>query len=179
MTGKTHTVGGVALALTVTTLTGLYYPDGINVSLATTGVYLACAGTGALLPDIDTKRSTVSQEHKVVSFFSRLFLTHRGFTHSPLCLAILGIILYIAKTILKMPFLDIVFTGFLLGYGSHIILDSFNPKGVPLLYPSKKRFSFGNVKTSGFWENFVFFALTCVIAIEGYIIVENLGLIQR
>ena len=177
MTGKTHTVGGIALALTVTSLTGLYYPDGINVSLATTGVYLACAGTGALLPDIDTKRSTVSQKHKVVSFFSRLFLTHRGFTHSPLCLVILSVIFELIKSLIHTTFTDAMFNGLLIGYASHIVLDSFNPKGVPLLYPCETRFSFGRVKTNGFWEIFVFFALSVIIGIESYLIIKNMGII--
>jgi inner membrane protein len=171
MRGHTHIAGGVAAALVTTELTGLYKPETVAVSsLITLGVYLACAGTGALLPDIDTKQSKVSHKHKVISFFSRLFLTHRGFTHSALCMALFGLVMYFLTGFIKGGYGEPLFWGFLVGYGSHLILDAFNPKGIPLLYPWELRFSFGKIKTGGFWEMFVFLLMVLIILVCGYFI---------
>ena len=54
--------------------------------------------------------------------------------------------------------------GFSIGYASHILLDSFNPKGVPLFYPMKHKFSFAGIVTRGWAEKMVFI-LSIVIAV--------------
>lgn len=62
MQGKTHIYGGVCLALLLTE-TGIYNTGG---SVSDVGIMLLTAGIGSLLPDIDTKTSTISHKHKVV-----------------------------------------------------------------------------------------------------------------
>lgn len=99
------------------------------------------AGIFSVLPDLDTSKSFVGRRLPIIS---RLLL-HRGFTHSLVCLAILyTLILHFlnAKIALYASF----------GWGSHIVLDMFNPTGVQLFWPCKKFISLGNIITGGFYE---------------------------
>lgn len=155
MNGKTHVAGGITLATVLTLTSGLYSPEEISiVGVSTFGVYLAGASIGAILPDVDTRTSTISKKHKVGSFFIRLFLTHRGFTHSLLAYSLLSVILFTLSLILPIPLgMDnAMIVGIMVGYGSHILLDALNPKGVPLFYPYKKMYSVGNIDTGGLTE---------------------------
>ena len=166
MTGKTHMAGGVCLALALTEATGIYHTDG---SLITLGVICASAGFGALMPDIDTKQSKISREHKVTSFFTRLFFTHRGFTHSLLALGILGAVLFcVSRFTTGIPYVIPAVIGILIGYGSHLLLDMLNPMGIPLLYPLKTRVSVCKIKTGGVIEYLVLAGLIAGIGWMGY-----------
>lgn len=175
MRGRTHIVGGVACALAVTKITGLFMPEVITSvgEDAILGTYLTAASVGALLPDIDTKQSKVSHQHKVISFFSRLFFTHRGFTHSALCMGLFGAVLCIMRGFIPNEFGNALFWGYFVGYASHLLLDSFNPKGIPLLYPYKLRFSFGKIKTGGIAEILIILLLICICAYLGYDVIGS------
>ena len=173
MRGVTHIAGGVACALAVTKVTGMFLPETFSSAGedAIFGTFLACAGIGALLPDIDTKQSKISHRYKLVSFFSRLFFTHRGFTHSALCMGLLGLVLWATQGFIPNGYGNVLFWGIMIGYGSHLILDAFNPMGVPLLYPCKIRFTFGKVRTGGLAEILVTLLMICICAYLGYTIV--------
>lgn len=103
---------------------------------------------GSLLPDIDHPGSLLGRRMKVVSVIG---LGHRGWTHSFLGFGIFTLLAYviIPKYLL----------GFVIGYLSHLILDSLNPSGVAWLIPfSKKRFHIIGIPTNGLYE-LVFLAL--------------------
>ena len=101
------------------------------------------------LPDLDSGKSVFSRKTKLVSWVFRIF-RHRGMMHS----------LFFA---LALSFIFIIFGqkeiafGFLVGYGSHLFLDSLTKEGIRLFYPLKFRFR-GFVKTNGLFEK-VFFAV--------------------
>ena len=171
MVGKTHIAGGVALA-SITSLiavrTGYIDQNHILLQQAT---ILTASGLGSLLPDIDMKGSTISNSNKLVSFFTSLIFTHRGFTHSPLALFIVATISFIVSKIIGAGNGTWIAAGFSLGYASHILLDSFNPKGVPLLYPLKRKFSFGKIVTGTWAESLVFFvSIGAAVVCEGTLI---------
>lgn len=160
MNGKTHIAGALALTSAVSLLsikTGTFI-DKQHFFLQQ-GTLLAASGLGGLLPDIDHKNSTITKSNPVAGFFIRLFLTHRGFTHSLLSLAIISAFTWIGARVIGSGYGYWVVSGFSIGYASHILLDSLNPKGVPLFYPLKKKFSFGKIKTGGRVENLVFIGL--------------------
>lgn len=178
MNGTTHKIGGAIMSLTVSLQTGIYKPSmsmdagvvPMIQELSLFGILIAGSILGATMPDIDHKNSQISHKHKFLSFVTRLFCTHRGFTHSVPALLILSGILFGIKQLLSP---EIVFyysplmIGIILGYVSHMILDLFNPLGIPLFYPLPFRMKVANIKTNGLGavvvELIVIYILFCII----------------
>ena len=97
------------------------------------------------LPDVDSKFSLVgkSKSFRII----QLFLKHRGILHSFIFMLSIALLLVILFPVSTLPFI--------LGYGLHLIADSFTPSGVKLFYPYEKKY-FGFVKTGGRMETAVF-----------------------
>lgn len=89
------------------------------------------AGLIALAPDIDHPDSTISRRAPG-SWLPRLFVSHRGFTHSLAALAIAGIV---ATELVPAWALLIV-----AALASHIVCDMMTPSGVSLLWPLEGRY---------------------------------------
>ncbi len=97
----------------------------------------AALAFGSILPDIDTTQSGLGKFVKPVSRFLERRFGHRTITHSLLGMAILAACAFpLARA---MPG---VYFYLLLGFASHLILDTMNIIGVPLLYPSRLQFWF-------------------------------------
>lgn len=105
----------------------------------------------SLLPDIDTPFSKIGKIKifRLLNFFTK----HRGIFHS--------FIFVISISILLIFFENSIWLAFLLGYSSHLILDSLTIQGVRLFYPFKIKIK-GLVKTNGFFENFLFVFLVII-----------------
>jgi len=101
-------------------------------------IFLAILLFASLLPDIDSAYSLLGSKVKVVSLAFR----HRGVIHSILTMMIFGIMLII----ITPNFYYLL--AFVIGYLSHLMLDSLTPKGVPLFWPAKKRLN-GSIRTTG------------------------------
>lgn len=164
----THITGGLLLATSMTCLTGLYKPV-FSTDIVTTGMslinfalYITGSSSGSILPDIEKKGSSISNKHKISAFFARHIFTHRGATHSLLALFIIALFLTPICIYIPFGFGTSYSVGLLIGYGSHIILDSFNPLGVPVFYPFSYRFSIGKFKTGKISE-WVFFSALIVM----------------
>lgn len=111
MTKNTHLVGGILF--TVATISS---PIGI------------CAGlVGSVLPDIDHEESYLGRK---VKFISRR-LDHRCFCHSLFFVAII--------TLIGDLFSKEIAMGLCLGMLSHLVLDMFNKRGVPLFMTKDKK----------------------------------------
>ncbi len=104
-------------------------------------VFLAIIVFASLLPDIDSAHSLLGRRAKVVSMAFR----HRGVIHSLFVMIIFSIILLIITPNLYY------LSAFVIGYFSHLMLDSITPKGIPLFWPSKKRLN-GSLKTTGLFD---------------------------
>jgi len=124
LTAPTHSTFGILLVAVV----------GALIGLALSPVLLAFAVLGALLPDIDTRDSTIGLTFSPVSIWVERRFGHRGITHSLVGLAIAGILF--APIVLYRFDCWLVF---LIGYFSHILIDAVNKTGVPLFYPSRIR----------------------------------------
>jgi len=149
MMGSTHSSAGVALGAALAI--NAHQPMLAILGLA------AVAGIAALAPDIDHPKSTLGRRVMV----GALVFHHRGFLHSPLALALLGLACWYFLPALPS-------TVIVAGYGSHLLLDALNPQGIPLLYPSERRFRFANWRTGGIVDQ-VFGGLA-VCAILGLLI---------
>lgn len=90
---------------------------------------------GSILPDIDHPRRCTPLP---------LGVRHRGATHSLLSLAAFALMAELAGLILGAPSLGSYLA---LGYGLHLALDALNPSRVPLLWPSRRRWGIGLIRT--------------------------------
>ena len=118
---------------------------------------------GSVFPDIDHPRSFISRGYwSVLSAVIRKTTGHRGWTHSlfgaGLFTGILLLILWYFKASLFLAF------GFFLGYLSHLISDSLNPTGVNWLWPKKKRYGIGLIRTGSIGEEIFMWVLIFAVA---------------
>lgn len=165
MTGRTHDLAAfTALSYTVATQS---IPQ--DLSLATVIVAISANFVGGLAPDIDQSTAELWGRIRGGSVFGKLlsplFGGHRFISHS-----LVGIVLFglATKFILQMmsPVLivnmDVVWWAFMIGFVSHLIMDTITRDGVPWLFPVPIRFGFPplrflRMKTGGLLEkSFIF-----------------------
>lgn len=133
-------------------LTGLALSAISEADPAASAIVVASCCFGSLLPDIDHCSSAIGRLIKPASFLTQLLFGHRNMMHSPLPYTIAFfcfIINRVSDTGEAIPnFLQMI--GVMLGVGSHLTLDMFNPMGIPLLWPFHlRRFSLADFKSGG------------------------------
>ena len=180
MTGKTHIVGGLALATAATSLAGLYQPHSVKEAATWTAMFLVPAVAGSLAPDIDhgnSKASNVNLFTKLLSIFLRITCGHRGVIHSPVFMAIAGMALYLVLTALDSPHAMEITAGFVTGYFSHLVIDMTNKTGIPLLFPflwdgpgKPKKFSILGLREGGVSEFLMWVVLVALTGVFGYMV---------
>ena len=115
--------------------------------------FLAFILFGSVLPDIDCADSFIGRKFKLLN----LFFKHRGFFHSITLMIILAIIVFLITN--KAYYSLAIIIGFL----SHLFLDSLTRAGIAPFWPSKLRVR-GIFKTSRLfdWILFGIFILCCI-----------------
>ncbi|MCR6629565.1 MAG: metal-dependent hydrolase [Magnetospirillum sp.] len=117
---------------------------------------LAAAALGSLLPDIDHPQSWAGRKLRPISVPLSLLVGHRGITHSALAvLACLGALMVMGTGWMAAPVV--------VGYLSHLAADALTPSGVPLLWPSRRRFTLNLCETGSFIE----MGLVAAVAVLG------------
>lgn len=124
MTAPTHITFGI-LSYFVTAA-AMQWP-------VTTGA-VATAAFGSLLPDIDLPTSAVGRPFFPIARILNEQLGHRTLTHS-----IVGILLLVLILLPLFLLAPLIFWALLIGYFSHLLIDTENKAGIDLLYPSKLR----------------------------------------
>lgn len=125
-----------------------------TITISTFLVALLANQIGGIVPDIDQPTAPLWRNLPIGRHFGRLFsiLTsgHRALTHSIAGMVIMG---FLAKSLLVflqpiMPKVDIglVWWAFMIGFVSHLIMDSFTREGVPWLLPIPIKFGFPPIK---------------------------------
>lgn len=175
MTGRTHDLAAF------TTLTALIaYEPLVKISLATGVTVFAASMIGGVTPDIDQPTADLWKKIPAGSLFghivSPLLGHHRMISHSLVGFGLAGwglryLLAYI-HTFLLVD-MGVVWWAFMLGYASHLVMDSFTKEGVPWFFPIPLRLGFPPVKalritTGGLFENFIVFPV--LLAMNGYII---------
>ena len=108
------------------------------------GASIVAALLGSLAPDLDAGESKIKNLRVlgVRPFHAIATLTHRHFGHRALLHSLAG--LGLAALLVSVPLA--VYVGwspafaFLLGYGSHLLLDACTVRGIRWLYPDPRRF---------------------------------------
>lgn len=165
MTGRTHDLAAfTALSITVAT-----QPITQDLTLATVIVAISSNFVGGLAPDIDQSTAELWGRIRGGSFFGKLlaplFGGHRFISHSIIGIFLFGFFakwfLQITSSVLIVN-ADIVWWAFMIGFLSHLIMDTFTRDGVPWLFPIPLRFGippfrFLRIKTGGLIEkSFIF-----------------------
>ena len=167
MTGRTHDLAAfTALSYVVAT------SPVPHISLATGIVALSANLLGGIAPDIDQPTAALWQRLPVGSLAGKvvqpLLGGHRYSSHSLIGFWLFGFVLKFVLSHLQTVLLvnmDVVWWAFMIGFGSHLIMDTFTREGVPWLFPIPFRFGipplhFLRIKTGGVVEkSFVFPAL--------------------
>lgn len=127
--------------LTITSFFILLFISSVESKL----VFVLVALIATYIPDMDSKFSKIGRHKtfRILQFFTK----HRGLIHSFTFL--------VAITLFFVLFFPIIALPFFLGYGLHLLADSFTIKGIKPFYPWKKTSS-GRVRTGGKAEIFIF-----------------------
>lgn len=123
MDGKTHLAAGV-----MTGIGAVYFKNkfDIDINVLDSTLFIIGCGFGSLLPDIDLPDSMLGHFVPFVSYF----MEHRTITHSLFFMLVTVLIALVCKS----PYSLIV--GLCVGIGTHLLLDSITPMGLPyLLFP--------------------------------------------
>ena len=113
----------------------------------------------ALLPDIDHRNSKIGRKMSITSRLVELVFNHRGVIHSLAAAVAFFVVIMVASY--SFGFSLTYGYAFLLGYASHLVLDSLNPRGVAWLAPFAKHRVRSHVRTNSLWE------LAILVAIGG------------
>lgn len=164
MTGRTHDLA----AFTALNMVIVSSPM-VHVTFGTALVAFAANMIGGLAPDIDQPTADLWRRIPAGTVFSRFFTPflggHRFLSHSIVGIFIFG---FIAKFLLgaTSSFLlvdqTIVWWAFMIGFISHLIMDTFTRDGVPWLFPLPLHigippFKILRLKTGGMLEKSVVF----------------------
>lgn len=154
MTGKTHKIGGAAVAMIYSAYIGL----GAKETAIAVGVSVA----GSLIPDIDKSSSTLGRKVPLLSIPIGKIAGHRQLFHYPyfyLILGFLGLHFFNEYSLYIYPLM--------LGIMSHLFLDSLTPLGIPLITPRGKKFNLLSIKTGSMAENVLsYFIIIATIIVE-------------
>jgi inner membrane protein len=172
MTGRTHDLA----AFTALTIVVVCLPVP-GMTLGTAIAAIVGNLVGGIAPDIDEPTAPFWRNLPVGGVFGRIFGAlvggHRFILHSLIGLFLSGLVLDLFFTFLhpSWPSLNaqIVWWAFMIGYASHLIMDSFTKEGVPWLLPIPFKFGFPPIKawrvTTGKW-------VETVIVFPGLLLLE-------
>jgi inner membrane protein len=187
MTGKSHLTLGVVASLGIN-VNMLTEPPQILIESPIPMLVLAVAMTiglllGSLFPDIDHHKSYITNK---IPLARLLKIKHRGITHSLLGLAItFGVFFALVTLVANIGgrtglitfeqwegvsyILGFFCSGFVYGFGLHILADMVTQQGVKLLYPIN--ISIGipwglGIKTGSFTEHLAVTAASALVLID-------------
>jgi len=176
MTGRTHDLAAfTALSYTVATQ---QIPT--DLTLATVIVAISANFIGGLAPDIDQSTATLWGRIRGGSVWGRIFAPlfggHRFISHSLIGIALFGFgvkFLLEAMSGVLIVNMDVIWWSFMIGFVSHLLMDTITRDGVPWLFPIPIRlgippFRFLRMKTGGLLEKSFIFPLLIITNIWIY-----------
>ncbi len=184
MTGRTHDLAAFTAMGVVVVSNPL--PE---ISLATALVAFIANMIGGIAPDVDQSTAPFWRNLPIGSMFGRFFGKilggHRFLSHSILGVFIFGALWRVVLEVLKPSFttlnMDIIWWAFMIGFLSHLVMDTFTREGVPWLLPIPIKFGIPPIRhfrvvTGGIIEKFAIFP--GLILLNFYLYSQNYKLIQ-
>lgn len=157
MKAPTHVLTGVAAYCILA--------QSMSDPLPITAATLAAASLGSLAPDIDDNRSWIGRRLFFFAIPLRFLLGHRGLTHSLIAAALATVGLYWAMQHQEFSWA----IAFLTGYLVHLAGDWNTNGGVPLAWPSERKFKAPwAFNTGGPVEAVLFFSLSLALLYLGW-----------
>ncbi len=167
MTARTHDLA----AFTALVIAFVYLPAVPAVSVPTLILAFGANFVGGLLPDIDQPTSDFWDNFRMGPFVAKVVCPalggHRHISHSLIGVGGFALLSYaLLHWLAGIVLLDInpilIWYSFLIGIGSHILMDMPTKLGVPLLWPWKFKFGIPPIKrlrveSGKFAEKYVFF----------------------
>ncbi len=126
-------------------------------------LFIAILCLFGILPDIDYHKSKVGRKAKILSHVINFIFGHRGIFHS----VFVPLLFYLFFLLINQKILGLAA---LLGYISHLFLDSFTIAGIKPLYPVYNKKIKGFIKTGSFIETILFFVvlILCVFLLFSF-----------
>ena len=164
MTGRTHDLAAFTAMVYVVGTQPLFH-----MSMGTALVAFTANMVGGLAPDIDQPTAKLWNDVRFGRILGKLIAPmlgrHRFISHSLVGLFLFG---FVAKFLLNLASsvvlidMNVVWWSFMIGFVSHLIMDSFTHDGVPWLFPLPIHFgippiSFLRMKTGGIIEKAIVF----------------------
>jgi inner membrane protein len=179
MTGRTHDLA----AFTALGVIVLSHPIQ-NITLSTAIVAVVANMIGGIAPDIDQPTAPFWRNLPIGGVVGRtmakLLGGHRFLSHSIIGIFLFGLFAHYLLNILHPSFpnldMQIIWWAFMIGFVSHLVMDTITREGVPWLLPIPIKFGIPPLKvfrivTGGFVERFVIF--TGLILFNGYLYFTN------
>ena len=150
----THLLGGVLALVYFGHFTGI-------ASIGSSGkiIAIATAMLFSVLPDIDTVKSKAGKALEPFSTVISFVFRHRGFLHS----FVFAAIVYFG---IRYIFSPAIATAAVIGYSSHLLLDSLTKEGVMPLWPLSEMKLKGFIKTGGLAEKLLFAAMVALLLLR-------------
>lgn len=165
----THGLGGAAAGVAVLIVTGVH-------TQPSEALVLGGAVLGALLPDIDHRRSWMGRRMPIVAYAASTTFKHRGFTHTPVFTALVAVIMGLGIATCRDPamtgYISWFAKGLIPGMISHLILDTLNVQGIEWLWPYKKKFHIFSIRTGSWQESLFALGMFICVALE-YNVLSN------
>lgn len=177
MTGRTHDLAGLT---TLAWLVSTQPLPGMTLGTALTAV--AANTIGSVLPDFDDASADIWDKVPAGSILGKIvdpLFGHRRISHSLAGLWIAG---WITRRLLEWAHgwlvvdINIVWGALMLGYASHLVMDSLTKEGAPWLFPLPWKIRFPPIKamriTTGKWvETLVVFP--GLLILDAYLVWSN------
>lgn len=164
MTGRTHDLAAFTAISAI-----IAYHALPQMSMGTMLVALGANLVGGIAPDIDQPTAKIWNSVPAGSIIGRmidpLMGGHRFLSHSIVGAGIFGAIFWYFLQFIKHTLvvnIPVVWTAFMIGFISHLVMDTITREGVPWLFPIPLRIGFPpikefRVKTGGFVEKLIIF----------------------
>lgn len=167
MTAKTHDLAAITALGAI-----VFSQPPRSMTIATVLVALLANQIGGITPDIDQPTAPFWRNLPIGGFFGRIIGKtlggHRFITHSLLGVALFGFLAYLLLGFLQpiMPNVNttVVWWAYMVGFLSHLVMDTFTKEGVPWLLPIPFKFGIPPFKrfriTTGKWgETWIFIGI--------------------
>lgn len=178
MTGRTHDLAALSLLNVIVATSAVP-----SMSVATALVAVSACAIGGLAPDIDQPTAALWRRLPAGTFWGQLLSPllgrHRFISHSIVGIFLFG---YVSKFLLQLMStfvlvdIDIVWYAFMIGFISHLLIDTITRDGVPWLFPIPWRFGFPpirvlRIKSGGVIEKLIIFP--GLVLLNGIIVSAN------